>query len=439
MKEFLQARQALTTPTLVERARHVLAGGVLGTSTMPDELAVVPVAARGAHVITEDGRTFVDYTMGSGVHLLGYAPAVVEGALREQAAMLVHAYGYLNEPAIALAEEIVELVPSAECVRFAASGGEATFYALRLARAATRRDLVLKFEGAYHGFHDYAIQSFARGRGGDYPKPLPGSSGIPAAVSEQVLVAPFNDLDQTEAIVRGVAERLAAVIVEPVQRAILPEPGFLEGLRELCDEVGACLVFDEIVTAFRLGLGGAQERYGVLPDLTTLGKIVGGGLPLAAVCGRADIVERAAPGSGDVYQSGTMNGHALAAACGLALLRELRRDPPYARLTAIGDELRSRLAALLDEHDAPAQVIGTDSLWQVLFTDRQVRSAADIWAADSRRLLAFHDGLLARGVLVWRGNRSFISTAHTADDLDLTLAAAADALADLAAATTKGS
>jgi glutamate-1-semialdehyde 2,1-aminomutase len=438
MKDVLRTPSRSAEATLVDRAEAVLAGGVLGTSTMPRQLAVVPVAARGAHVVAEDGRTFIDYTMGSGVHLLGYAPAVVEQALEEQSARLVHAYGYLNEPAIALAEEIVELVPSAELVRFAASGGEATFYALRLARAATGRDVILKFEGAYHGFHDYAIQSFARGRGGSYPDPLPGSGGIPAAVSAQVLVAPFNDLDQTAAIVRQHRDRLAAVIVEPVQRAILPEPGFLQGLRSLCDEVGACLVFDEIVTGFRLGLGGAQERYGVAPDLTTLGKIVGGGLPLAAVCGRAEIMRRAAPGSGDVYQSGTMNGHALAAACGLALLRELRRNPPYAHLAAVGDDLRGRLARLLADQSVPAQVIGSDSLWQVVFGDRPVRSAADLWAADTGRLLAFHDGLLARSVLVWRGNRSFVSTAHTSDDVERTMTAAADAIADLDQPVTKG-
>jgi len=431
MKDVLRATLRPLDRSLVERAADVLAGGILGTSTMPAELAAVPVAAQGSRVTAEDGRAFIDYTMGSGVHLLGYAPPVVADALAEQASRLVHAYGYLNEPAVALAEELVALVPSAERVRFAASGGEATFYALRLARAATGRDLVLKFEGAYHGFHDYAIQSFAGGRGGSFPEPLPGSAGIPAAVTAQVLVAPFNDLDQTAAIVRAHRERLAAVIVEPVQRAILPEPGFLEGLRALCDEAGACLVFDEIVTGFRLGLGGAQERYGVLPDITTLGKIIGGGLPLAAVCGRAEILERAAPGTGSVYQSGTMNGHALAAACGLALIRELRRDPPYARLAALGDELRGSLARVLAQRGEAAQVIGTDSLWQVVFGDRPVRAASDLFAADGARLLAFHDGLLRRGILVWRGNRSFISTAHTAADLDETLVAAADALNDL--------
>lgn len=416
-----------------ERADQVLPGGVLGTSLVPSEAQFVPVSGRGSHVLSASGTEYIDYTMGSGALLFGYQPPAVMEALRSQAENLIHVYAYLNTPAIELAEEIVDAVPSAEMMRFTASGGEATLYAMRLARAHTGRDKILKFEGAYHGFHDYAIHSFNAGNGGLYPQPRPNSSGIPDDVIQQVLVAPFNDIEKTAEIIRANAQDLAAIIVEPVQRAIEPLPGFLAELRKLADETGACLIFDEVVTGFRFGYGGAQERFGVFPDLTTLGKVIGGGLPLAAVCGQRDIVERCAPGgdNGYVYQSGTMNGHALAAACGGATLKVLREDPPYKKLAALGDSLRTGIAELLEQHGARAQVIGTDSLWQVVFTDRPITQVEDIWQSDLSRAREFQRGLIEREVMVWVGNRSFLSTAHTPDDVERTLEAVDDTLRNM--------
>lgn len=424
MIQFLQTSDR-TLAHWLAAAADVLPGGVLGTSTMPAELAVFPVAGDGCRLRSADGAEYVDYTMGSGVLLHGYRRADALAAVGEQQGLLDHVYAYLNQPAVELAEELVASVPSMDMVRFAASGGEATFYAMRIARAATDRSKVLKFEGGYHGFHDYAIQSFSRGSAEPYPAPQPNSSGIPAAVTDQMLVAPFNDLETTRQIVREHGRDLAAIIVEPVQRIITPLPGFLEGLRELADEVGACLIFDEVVTGFRLGIGGAQERFGIHPDLTTLGKIIGGGLPLAAVGGRRDLMERCAPGHPDgyVYQSGTMNGSPVVAAAGLARVRELRSDPPYERLAHIGDTLRQGVQELLDAHGERAQVVGTDSLWQVVFSDAPITSVRDIWQSDVARLLKFHDGLMHHGVLVWRGNRSFVSTAH--DDLAIATTLAA--------------
>lgn len=417
----------------LDAAASVLPGGVLGTSTLPDDVALLPLEGDGCRVRSVDGREYVDYTMGSGVLLHGYRPEAVLTAVRLQQDHIEHVYAYLNQPAIELAEEIVAAVPSAEMVRFAASGGEATFYAMRLARAATGRTKVLKFEGGYHGFHDYAIQSFSRGAAEPYPAPQPNSAGIPPSVTAEVLVAPFNELEHAREIVRAHRDEVAAIIVEPIQRIIEPQPGFLAGLRDLADEIGACLIFDEVVTGFRIGYGGAQERYGVVPDLTTLGKVVGGGLPLAAVCGRRDLMVRCAPGHADrhVYQSGTMNGNPLAAAAGLAMLRDLRDRPPYALLTQIGDRLRGGLETLLREHGEQAQVLGTGSLWQVVFTDRPVSNVRDIWQSDGGRLLRFHDGLLRHGVLVWRGNRSFVSTAHDEEAIATTLEAADAALRDM--------
>lgn len=413
-------------------AAQILPGGVLGMSKLPSDVAMLPVHGDGCRVRSADGREYIDYTMGSGVLLHGYRPEHVVTAIREQQDRLEHYFAYLNQPAIELAEEIVAAIPSAEMVRFAASGSEATFYAMRLARAATGRAKILKFEGAYHGTHDYASQSFSHGSE-EFPTPEPDSAGIPASVTAEVLIAPYNDLERTESIVRTHADDLAGIIVEPIQRIIEPQAGFLEGLRGLVDEIGACLIFDEVVTAFRIGRGGAQERYGVMPDITTLGKILGGGLPLAAVCGRREILARCAPGHPDryVFQNGTMNGNPVAAAAGVAMLRGLRDDPPYPRLAETGRQLRIELERLLHDHGEQAQVLGTDSLWQVVFTDQPITSARDIWQSDGSRLLHFHDGLLRRGVLVWRGNRSFVSTAHDDEALAVTLEAADAALREL--------
>lgn len=414
-------------------AAAVLPGGILGTSTMPRDAAVFPVAGEGCRLRSADGSWYVDYTMGSGVLIHGYRQQAARAAVAAQQQLLDHVYGFVNRPAVELAEELVAAMPSIQLLRFTASGGEATFYAMRIARAATGRSKVLKFEGGYHGFHDYAIQSFGRGSAGGYPTPEPNSAGIPAATTAEVLVAPYNDLETTRRIVLQHREDLAAIIVEPIQRIITPVDGFLEGLRALADEVGACLIFDEVVTGFRIGLGGAQERFGIVPDLTTLGKIIGGGLPLAAVGGRADLMAACAPGYPDdyVYQSGTLNGNPVAAAAGLATVRDLREDPPYDRLAKIGDALREGLRQLLANRGERAQVVGTDSLWQVLFTDRPITSVRDIWGADAGRLLRFHDGLLRHGVLVWRGNRSFVSTAHDDAAIEATLVAADAALRDL--------
>lgn len=413
-------------------AAKVFPGGVLGTSTMPKDVAVFPVAGEGCRVRSADGTEYIDYTMGSGVLLQGYQPLDALGAITLQQSLLDHVYAYLNQPAVELAEELIASIPSLELVRFAASGGEATFYAMRMARASTGRSKILKFEGGYHGFHDYAIQSFSRGSG-QFPAPQPNSAGIPASVTAEVLVAPYNDLEATREIVRQHRDDIAGIIVEPVQRIITPVDGFLPGLRELADEVGAVLIFDEVVTGFRLGIGGAQERFGVTPDLTTLGKIIGGGLPLAAVGGRREIMQHCAPGHPHnfVYQSGTMNGNAVAAAAGLSRIRHLRADPPYEELARIGDKLRSGLQALLNERGEHAQAIGTDSLWQVVFTDKPIRTVRDIWDSDGDRLLRFHDGLLRRGVLVWRGNRSFVSTAHDDAAIEQTLETADEVLREL--------
>ena len=418
----------------IERAQSVLPGGVLGMGALTAGSSLVPLSASGTRITSADGNVYLDYTMGSGVLIHGYQPPYLASAVHRQVDRLTHVYGHLNVPAIRLAEMIVDAVPSAEMLRFAASGAEATQYAMRLARAHTGRPLILKFEGAYHGSHDYATQSLSSGNPAGFPDPWPNSAGIPQPVTSQVLVAPFNDLERTSVIVDQHAEKLAGIIVEPVQRAIPPKPGFLRGLRALADRAGACLIFDEVVTMFRLAWGGAQEVYGVRPDLTCVGKIIGGGLPMSAVCGPESILARCGPrfGTGYVFQNGTTNGNPVAAVAGIATLDHLRKNPPYHQLHELTDKLRSGLHGVFAERSIPVQVIGTGSLWQLVVTDQPIQQAKDIWNADRRFVVAFQEALLDRLVFTLPENRAFTSTAHTDEDTAVTLEAASDALGALA-------
>ena len=293
----------------------------------------------GAYLVDHSGRELVDYLLSSGPLILGHNhPHVVEAIHRQLE--LGTTFHLASEPALALAERVIDLVPCAEQLRYCSTGSEATMFALRLARAATGRDAVLKFEGAFHGNHDAALMSLTPTRPSAFPHPERSSTGIPAAAEADVLIAPFNDLATAERIVSGHADRLAAIIVEPVQRVIPPAPGFLEGLRALCDRYGIVLVFDEVVTGFRLAPGGAQERFGVIPDVCALGKILGGGLPLAAVAGSIAVMQTAAgTGSTAAYVSGTLSGNPLAAAAGLATLDVLQQPDTYTRLDAMGERI----------------------------------------------------------------------------------------------------
>ena len=305
-------------------AGDVIPGNCFGTFKLPDEVSFVVARGEGTDLWSTEGRHLIDFVLGSGPMLIGHAHPRVVAAIQQQAMRGATFYA-MNEVAPRLAARIAELVPCAEAVKFVGDGAEATFYSLRLARAFTGRTLILKFEGAYHGHHDYAMHGLNPAPGANYPAALPDSAGIPAEVSNTVLVAPYNDIETTTRLVERVADRVAAIIVEPVQRSLVPQPAFLAGLRALCDRIGAVLVFDEVVTGFRLALGGAQEAFNVTPDLCSLGKVIGGGLPLAAVAGRRNILELSVPNrpvdGRSVYLSGTLNGNAIAAAAGLATSR----------------------------------------------------------------------------------------------------------------------
>jgi glutamate-1-semialdehyde 2,1-aminomutase len=279
---------------LLKRAYHIFPGASLGTFYLPEGHEFVIQCGQGSRVWDVEGNVYLDYVMGSGPMVLGHAHPVVVAAVQRQIEHGSTFYG-LNDVAIRLGEKIVTAAPCAEAIKVCGSGAEATFYALRLARTATGRPKVLKFEGGYHGHHDYAMMSVTPARLVSFPTPVPDSAGIPEDVERQVLVAPFNDLTATAEIIRRHRDELAAVIIEPLNRMLEPTPGFLEGLRQVTREIGAILIFDEVVTGFRVAWGGAQGVYGVTPDLATYGKIIGGGLPLAAVVGRRDEIEFANP------------------------------------------------------------------------------------------------------------------------------------------------
>ena len=419
---------------LLDKASRLLPGGVLGGYSAPAELSFVVRQARGARLTDVSGREYVDYILGSGPLVLGHAhPAVVSAVERQLSKGTT--YFQLSEPTLELAEEICRAVPCAEQIRFTSTGSEATFFALRVARAFRQREKILKFEGGFHGTHDYSLMSVGPKSPKAFPAPTPDSAGIPHAIQEHVLIAPFNDLTETEAILAAHHADLAAVIMEPFQRLVPPEPGFLQGVREITKRFRVPLIFDEIVTGFRFAYGGAQEYYGVVPDLAAIGKIVGGGFPLAAVVGRAEIMRHLAPeleGTPEfVAQAGTLNGNPVAAAAGLATLAELRRPGTYERLFATGTRIKTALQAAADAAGLAAHVAGEAPVFEIYFTDRPITDYRATLTADRARHRAFTDELIRRGV-VKAAQKFYVSLAHGEDEIRHTVEAFTQALRTVA-------
>ncbi len=409
----------------LDRINSLSPGATLGGFRLPADLAFVVERGEGATIWSTDGRPFVDYVLGSGPLVLGHAHPRIVAAIQAQAARGT-TYYYLNEPALKLAERIMRLVPCAEAVKFCSSGTEATFYALRIARAATGRDTILKFAGGYHGSHDYGLQTL------EGTVQVPESLGIPAGVTDSVVVAPFNDLPATAALAESNRDRLAAIIVEPVQRAIPPEPGFLQGLREICDRTGALLVFDEVVTGFRLALGGAQDVYGVTPDLAALAKAMGGGLPLAAVAGRRDLIELTVPRSDRneraVYMGNTLNGNPLSCAAGLAALEVLEEEGGPEKIAAAGSALATGFREAAARLGIPFQVLGPPAFGDPIIGAGEIRNQADYLRQNRAASAAFGVELLRRGIFVNPGFKMYISTAHGPAEIDQTVEVAEEAL-----------
>lgn len=408
---------------LLAASERTMACGIRGPSLRAENQMVVE-RAQGSHLFDCSGNEYIDYLLGSGPMFIGHAhPAVVAAVARQLEAGSSFLLG--NEPAIRLCEAIVAAVPCAEKVTLHNSGSEATHYAMRLARAYRRRDVILKFEGGYHGMGDDALMSNQwTFRPAEFPVPVPNSAGIPAGVAGQVLVAPFNDLDRTEQIVRRHADALGGIIVEPLCRTTPPVPGFLPGLQALARELDIPLIFDEVVTGFRLAFGGAQVRYGVVPDLCALGKAISAGHPLGVVAGRADIMDLAGAATAmtprHVRLTGTYSGNPVSAAAALAVIEELKTPGIYEAVEARGRRLQMALARSLEQAGIAAQVVGEATAFQPWFTAEAVRDHRSTLRADWGRGLRFGDLLLDRGII--KGHEKFfLSTAHTDDDIDYTI------------------
>ena len=419
------ARRSAAEQHLLEKARRYLPGGNGGNLTLPEELDFLVSRGKGSHVFDVSGNEYVDWLMGSGPMVLGHAhPAVTEAVIK--AVEGGSTFFTTNEKAVELAEVLVNAVPCAEQVRFTTSGTDACFNAMRAARAFTGKEKILKFEGAFHGTSDYALMSLTPPASVEYPQAMPSSGGIPQAIQELMLIAPYNDLATTETIINAHLDDIAAVIVEPVQRVISPKPGFLQGLRDLTKRHNIPLIFDEVVTSFRLAYGGAQEFYGVTPDMCTVGKIMGGGYPLAAVLGPADILSvydrRASDDDTFVNQIGTLNGNPIACAAGLATLAVMREGGTYEKIHGAGAAIRQALVEICNENGVPVQSCGEDAIFDVYFSEQPVSNYRDTLAADTAMMARFNTGLLKRGIL--KGAQKYYPSAvHTDEDIEKTIQA----------------
>lgn len=406
---------------LFERARKVIPGGVNSPVRAFRAVGGEPVFIReaaGPYLTGADGKKYVDFIGSWGPMILGHAhPKVVE-AMR-QAIGRGTTYGAPTEGEIDIAETIIDAVPSIEMVRLTSSGTEAVMGALRVARGYTKRDLILKFEGCYHGGADYLLTKAGSGLA---TFGVPDSAGVPASIAATSLTVQYNNLDAVRQVFKERGSEIAAVILEPVvgnMGCVPPDAGYLQGLRDITKQHGALLVFDEVMTGFRLAYGGAQARFGVIPDLTTLGKIVGGGVPVGAYGGRRDIMENIAP-VGPVYQAGTLSGNPLAVAAGLATLRQLRDEAgAYERLETISASVESAIVSSAKKAGVKCTVQRVGSMLTVFFTDRKVRSFDDASTSDTKAFGRFHAALLEGGVY-WPPSQyeaAFVSLSHDDDAL----------------------
>ena len=420
-----------SSDSLFEAAQRLLPGGVNSPvrafGAVGDRPFFVARAA-GATIWDVDGRAYLDFLGSWGPLILGHAAAPVVEAVTE-AARRGTSYGAPTPGEVEIAEVISRAVPSVEMLRLVSSGTEAAMSAIRLARGATGRDAIVKFEGCYHGHADSLLVKAGSG-GATFS--MPDSAGVPASLASLTLTLPFNDLEAVRGILEARGHEVAAVIVEPVagnMGVVPPVPGFLQGLRELTRRHGALLVFDEVITGFRVAYGGAQSLYGVTPDLTCLGKIIGGGLPLAAYGGRRDLMEHVAP-LGKVYQAGTLSGNPLAVAAGLATLQVLADPTVYRRLDALGSRLAAGLEAAAREAGVALVVNRVGSMLTGFFTRRPVTDYASAKGADTARYAKFFHGMLSRGIFLAASQfeAAFVSLAHTEEDIDRAAEAAREAL-----------
>lgn len=408
--------------SLSNLARSVLPAGNFGNMSTD---AIIR-RGLGGRIWDVSGNEYVDLLLGSGPMLIGHAHPEVNEAVRRQ---LDEGSTFFanNEHGIRLAQKIVDALPCAEQVRFMTSGTEADAYAMRLARAYRKRNKILKFEGGYHGMSDWALMSTWPDAASNSGRPVADTAGVPARLQDDMLVAPYNDLEAARELIHQFRDELAGVIVEPMQRLLPPAPGFLEGLREITREYGIVLIFDEVVTGFRLAYGGGQTYYGVVPDVCTLGKVIGGGYALAAIAGKADIMahfDKARVGPGQFLpQIGTLSGSPIAAIAGLATLEVLERPGTYEQLFATGRALWQGMEHALKKVDLPVVMVGEAPLFDALFTTNQKisnhRDMTNVDASLSRRFNA----LVRENGVFKSDNKVYVSLAHTERDVSDAIAA----------------
>jgi glutamate-1-semialdehyde 2,1-aminomutase len=415
------------------RARQLMPGGVNSPVRAYKSVGCDPItiaSGQGATVTDIDGNTYIDYVGGYGPAILGHAPPEVTRAIMQAAAQGV-GFGMPTERESVLAEMVIDAVPSVQVVRFVNSGTEATMSAIRLARAATDRPLVIKCIGCYHGHSDGLL---VQAGSGALTLGVPSSPGVPASITNNTVLVPFNDADAVAAVMSEHKDQVACMIVEPLagnMGTVRPRDGYLEALRKLCDEHGALLIFDEVMSGFRVAYGGVQQLHNVTPDLTAMGKVIGGGLPCAAYGGREDLMRMMAP-DGPVYQAGTLSGNPLAMAAGIATLEALRDGKVYEQLERAGARLAGGLQQAAKAAGVPLQISRVGSMICPFFTDKPVHDYDDATQCDTEAFARFFRAMLARGVVLPPSQYEtwFISAAHDDAAIDKTIEAAGEALGE---------
>lgn len=428
-----------------EEAKRYLPGGVSGNAKLMDPYPIYIKSAQGSRLIDVDGNKYIDLVMGGGPNLLGHNPRPVIEAVRRQLEVMTNPL-IATELEIELAKKIQVHMPHLEMIRFTNTGSEATRTALRVARAFTGKDKIAKFEGNYHGSDDYFLFSglVHDFRGEDTsPKAIFDSAGIPDALCNEIVILPYNNADATERLLDQHAPELAAVIIEPVAFStgggVPAERDFLETVRRITAERGILLIFDEVVTGFRLAMGGAVEYYGIAPDLSAIGKALGGGFPIGAFGGKKEIMDQVVGGTKDpeaakrrIFHSGTFTGNPISMSAGIAVLSELEKGEVHPHIDQLGERLRSGLRDVLTELDTEGQVTGIGSIYQVHFADHPIRNRRDILRSDTTKQKEFCFGLTVNGVMQPPGHPGVVSAAHAQEEIDRIISIASNVLSQMA-------
>ncbi|MDH7477620.1 MAG: glutamate-1-semialdehyde 2,1-aminomutase [Candidatus Bathyarchaeota archaeon] len=421
---------------LFEEAKKLTPGGVHSALRFFDPCPIFISKAKGSRIYDVDGNQYIDYHLAFGPVILGHAHSSISAAVKKQLNEGV-IYGLCNELEVKVAKKIVAHVPSAQMVRFCNTGTEATYHAIRLARAYTGKSKIVKFEGAYHGWHD--IVSFSSNptlkEAGPKkcPTPVPDTAGITEDTAKQVIIVPFNDQEAVEKAIKRHHNEIAALITEPILHGsatcITPKEDFLKFLREITREYDIVLIFDEVVTGFRHHLGGAQKIFNVTPDLTTFAKAMANGFPVAAVCGRKDMMEHFRP-TGNVDYGGTFNGNPISMAATLATIEELEKNEVHKHLFKLGEEVRNQLNRIVAKLKFEAQMVGFGSVFQILFTKKEIVNYRDTLSSKNELFMKFQKEMMKRGVFILPkpNKRCHISAAHTAEDINYTIEKAEEVL-----------